>query len=254
MTHWTEETYVDAPEVVGTNMRQGIDAAGAEVADLLTVLDEHGVHPERALDVACGIGRHAVPLAGDGVEVHGVDISPEYVQRARERAAEAGVADRTTFEVGDMRELGGVGDEYDLVTVWLAFGYFDDETNEAIAGALRERVADGGALVMGVHNKDGVVADYEASSATLQDGVLAVYRNEYTPETGRLETRITMLRQRDEGYESVGDAVVDVRLYAPAELRRVLERAGFSTVHLYAGPDGAALERDSERCVVVAEP
>lgn len=254
MTHWTEETYVETPEVVGTNMRQGIDAAGDEVADLMALLDGHDIHPESALDVACGIGRHAIPLADHGVEVHGVDIAPEYVQRARERAAEAGVAERTTFEVGDMRELTAVGDEYDLVTVWLAFGYFDDETNEAVVETLRERVADDGALVMGLHNKDGALANYEESSAALQNGVLKVYRNEYTPETGRIETQITMLRERDEGYESVGEAVVDLRLYAPAELRRHLDHAGFSTVHLYAGPDGAALERDSERYVVLAEP
>jgi hypothetical protein len=45
----------------------------------------------------------------------------------------------------------------------------------------------------------------------------------------------------------------DLRLYGPAELRRLLERAGFEAVHLSGSLDGAALERESSRLVVVAE-
>jgi tellurite methyltransferase len=44
----------------------------------------------KALDIAMGIGRNSLFLANWGLEVEGIDISPEFVARAGEMAAEAG--------------------------------------------------------------------------------------------------------------------------------------------------------------------
>ncbi|MCT9095506.1 bifunctional 2-polyprenyl-6-hydroxyphenol methylase/3-demethylubiquinol 3-O-methyltransferase UbiG [Haloarchaeobius sp. HME9146] len=255
MTHWTEEMFVDHPEVFAVTMRQRVDDAAEQVEQLLALVGEHGVVPETALDVACGIGRHAVELADAGVSVRGVDISPHYVETARERAADADVADRATFEVGDMRDLGTVEGEYDLVTnMWTAFGYFDEDTNEAVAAGLHETVADDGVLVMELVNKEATMANYRNSFAGRDDDLLHVEETEYTPATGRMETTLTLFEEQAEGYDHVGEVSWDLRLYAPSELRRLLERAGFSEVSLYGGLDGSDLERETHRLVVVAEP
>lgn len=236
-------------------MRQRVDAAAEEVDELLALLGDHDVEPETVLDVACGIGRHAVPLAERGLDVHGVDLSPEYVTTSRDRAAKADVADTATFEVGDMRELDTVGGEYDVVTnLWTAFGYYDDATNEAVAEGFRKRVAAGGALVMELANKEAMMANYHDSAAGLEDGLLHAERREYDPERGRIETTLTLLREQDDAYESVGEVTWDLRVYGPAEVRRLLDRAGFSTVQLYGGFAGSPLERESNRLVVVAKP
>ena len=51
---------------------------------------ERGGHP-RALDVAMGRGRHAVPLARAGFRTFGVDVKLEAVREARATAARDGV-------------------------------------------------------------------------------------------------------------------------------------------------------------------
>jgi SAM-dependent methyltransferase len=270
MTHWTEDLFLDNAETFAVTMRQRVEESGHEIEHLQELLADHGLHPETALDVACGIGRHAVELAASGIDVHGLDISPEYVDSARKRAADAGLEDSASFEVADMRELSGRDQTYDLVTnLWTAFGYFDEATNEAVAEGFYDRVDSDGALVMELANKEAVMANYKESSASRGDGYLYVERSEYTPETGRMETKMTLFRfeddQTDESdpdadggaeteYEQVGEMTWDTRLYSPAELRRLLERAGFSTVSLYGGLDGSALEIDSPRVVAVAEP
>ena len=272
MSHWTEELFVEDPEVFEITMRHRLERTGEEVDRLLDLLSAHGVEPSGALDVACGIGRHAVELGGAGVDVHGIDISPAYVDAARERVREAGVDDRVTFEVADMRNLADMEGSYDLVTnMWTAFGYFDDETNEAVAAGFRERVADDGALVVELVNKESVLADFQKSSAQEDDGLLYVEKQEYTPETARMETELRLFRPQDgsdveteadgdsetgapEDYEFLGTISWDLRLYAPAELRRLLERAGFGEVSLYGSLDGESLDRESPRLVVVAEP
>ena len=63
---------------------------------------------ERVLDVGCGWGSFAIHAAKrHGVHVTGITLSEPQAARARERAAEAGVADQVDIRVMDYRELRG---------------------------------------------------------------------------------------------------------------------------------------------------
>ena len=72
---------------------------------------------ERVLDVGCGGGQHAIELARQRPDIHlvGVDLSAEFVRRARKRAAEAGLDDRVVFVEGSALELPYGGEEFDHV-------------------------------------------------------------------------------------------------------------------------------------------
>lgn len=79
--------------------------------------EEAGREPPygRALDLGCGSGIHAVTLAARGWEVTGIDSVPRALDRARDRAGEAGVDVR--FLHGDVTALrsAGVGSDFRLV-------------------------------------------------------------------------------------------------------------------------------------------
>jgi SAM-dependent methyltransferase len=79
----------------------------AEVA-LLTELAAGG----RALELGIGTGRVALPLAANGVEVHGVDASPKIVAKMREKPG----GDAIPVTIGDMADVPVAGD-YSLVFV-----------------------------------------------------------------------------------------------------------------------------------------
>lgn len=254
MSHWTEQTYGEADQVIGEGLRRCADEAGEQISDLLGLLAEYDINPDRALDASCGIGRHSVELALAGIPVNGFDISTSYIEDARERAAEAGVADDTSFEVADIRDLDDIAGVYDLVLHWFAFGYFEDEVNEAIAANLHARTAADGALVMGLDNAIAHFADFEEELASFSQDVLQVEQRQYHLETGRLEGSITKFRQAEGGYEFIGEVPWDTRLFTPVEARRLLQRAGFTAVHCYGGLDGSDLEREASPLVVVAEP
>ena len=70
-------------------------------------------------DIGCGHGASTVLMAGayPNSRFVGFDFHPASVDTARKRAADAGVADRVTFEVASAKDYPGGG--YDLVT------YFD---------------------------------------------------------------------------------------------------------------------------------
>lgn len=60
----------------------------------------------RVLDLGCGKGDVAIPLARElGCRVHGIDLFPPFVEEARTRAEEEGVADLCRFQVGDLRAM-----------------------------------------------------------------------------------------------------------------------------------------------------
>src|SRR3954466_8427602 len=64
-----------------------------------------------ALDVGCGAGLLAEPLARLGAKVTGIDASPEVIAVATQHASATGLA--IDYRAGDVQELKG---QFDLVT------------------------------------------------------------------------------------------------------------------------------------------
>lgn len=79
------------------------------------VVKSMGVTPPlRALDLGCGDGTTAVPLARTGADVTGIDIARNLVEAGNRRAAQAGLT-RLKFQEGDACNLEGVADKsFDL--------------------------------------------------------------------------------------------------------------------------------------------
>src|SRR5215218_7484247 len=79
----------------------------AQEAKLELVCQKLGLQPgDRVLDVGCGWGSFAIHAATrHDVEVLGITLSPPQAERARERVAELGLAERIEIRVADYRAL-----------------------------------------------------------------------------------------------------------------------------------------------------
>jgi 2-polyprenyl-3-methyl-5-hydroxy-6-metoxy-1,4-benzoquinol methylase len=98
----------------------------------------------RVLDVACGTGNTAIPLARNGCIVTGVDIAPNLILQARERAAAEGVT--ITFDEGDAEQLPYADASFDAVTTM--FGAMFAPRPEIVAAELARVLKPGGLLAM----------------------------------------------------------------------------------------------------------
>jgi SAM-dependent methyltransferase len=79
------------------------------------LLKKYDIHPERALDIACGEGTFVVEMAKTGIKMTGIDLSPEMLALAAEKAAQENLT--IEFFNRDMREIDFVN-EFDLATCW----------------------------------------------------------------------------------------------------------------------------------------
>jgi 2-polyprenyl-6-hydroxyphenyl methylase / 3-demethylubiquinone-9 3-methyltransferase len=110
--------------------------------------DECGRTPlqgKTALDVGCGAGLLAEPLARLGAKVTGIDASPEVIAVAREHAAAMGLD--IDYRVGDVQVLEA---QFDLITCMEVIEHVADAA--AFVKALAKRLAPGGLLVMSTPN------------------------------------------------------------------------------------------------------
>jgi tRNA/tmRNA/rRNA uracil-C5-methylase (TrmA/RlmC/RlmD family) len=59
---------------------------------IYAVWDKFGLNPKTVIDLGCGTGSIALPLAKEGYDVIGVDLSPEMLTEADHKAMEEGVS------------------------------------------------------------------------------------------------------------------------------------------------------------------
>ncbi len=103
--------------------------------------------PLQALDLGCGDGTTALPLAKLGATVLGVDIAANLVAAGNRRAAEAGL-DRLTFQEGDASDLQGIPDDsFDLTLS--VFGAMFAPRPFDVAKEMVRVTKPGGRIVMG---------------------------------------------------------------------------------------------------------
>ena len=112
--------------------------------------DSRAVRPlagRRALDVGCGAGLLAEPLARLGAEVTGVDAAGENIAAARAHAAGAGLA--VTYTCGDIADLGLSG--FDVVSAMEVIEHVADKP--AFIAALAAALAPDGLMLLSCPNR-----------------------------------------------------------------------------------------------------
>jgi predicted TPR repeat methyltransferase len=104
------------------------------------------------LDVGCGTGTLAIPLAKEGYDVKGVDLSEDMLMVAQEKADQSKV--RLQFFQQNMSELNGFYPT-DLVTIFCdSINYLDSESNvKSTFESVYKNLRDGGLFLFDIHSQ-----------------------------------------------------------------------------------------------------
>jgi SAM-dependent methyltransferase len=205
-------------------------------------LAEEGLKGCKVLDVPCGIGRVAIPLARLGFEVQGVDLSPHLVGVAKEKAAGFKLPPgMTKFVVGDMHDLVSrfAPGSFDAVlNVFTSIGYGSEEDDLKFFSEAREVTKRGGLLLIsGLRNRDYIARN--PSQNVYEESRRLLVLDTYSFDTGRSRERglwrFYLKRGGKKGgeLEFAGEFPTDIRVYSPHELVSRLEATGWSVKETY---------------------
>ncbi|WP_293902922.1 cyclopropane-fatty-acyl-phospholipid synthase family protein [Phenylobacterium sp.] len=128
--------------------RPGQSLADAQIAKLRHIAAKLALAGgERVLDIGCGWGGMACYLAGTAGagEVLGVTLSGEQLGRARERAADRGLADRVGFALQDYRDVQG---QFDRIVSVGMFEHVGRVWYDTFFDTCQARLADGGVMLL----------------------------------------------------------------------------------------------------------
>ena len=221
-----------------------------ETAFLLRHLDPAQQGRSRLLDVPCGEGRLARPVAAAGHDVVGVDLSSAAIERLRHDAAAAGTD--VTGLVGDMRSLGTtLAGQPPFDGAWCmgnSFGYLNGLDTTTFVGDLAAALRSGGRFVL-----DAAIAAesvlpqltehdrYENGDAVL-DNV-----NSYDPLQSTMITHMTL-----EAGGRREQRVVRHRVMTCREIAEELESHDLVVDDVFGGLADEPFELAAERCLMVA--
>jgi SAM-dependent methyltransferase len=219
-------------------------------AEVNAVVERLGLAPPaRLLDLCCGQGRHAVPLAQLGYRVTGLDLSRPLLARAA--AFAAGQGQRVGLVEADMRRLPFADASFDAVlNLFNAFGYLEDDAqDELVLGEVARVLRPGGRFLQELANREAQVRDWHGSDVQRTDGGLVVLQ-ERALDLRSSRQLVTYTLLHPDGRRAILRNAI--RLYTLTELEAMLGRAGLELLEVSGDLGGGPLELDSDFVVTLS--
>jgi SAM-dependent methyltransferase len=246
--HWTDGYYGELYlRSVGHLLTPRLSAWEAEVVARLLRLGPR----DRVLDLACGQGRHAWPLAGRVGWLLGLEREAEALRRAVRRPGEGRRA--PAFLRADLRALPLRPGSFDAVYSWYASLFMYDEAgNAAVLREAGRLLRPGGRLLVHHANPLALAAEPRAEARHRRpEGGEVVEVSDFDPATGvdRCARRLHLPEGR------VLDATAELRYYSPPEWEPLAARAGLRLIALTSStpPPGGRLGPDAPDLIALLE-
>jgi SAM-dependent methyltransferase len=243
--HWTHKLFVENAELYLPFLEQGKERALHEAIVLSQLLEEQGVRPNsKLLDVACGIGRHAVLMAQRGYQVSGLDISLLYVEKAQEYASSQGVD--VDFQCGDVLQVAShLGDAapFDaIVNMFTSHSYYGWDGDLTTFRQLRELASDNAVLVILTSNRDAIVRKFTPEAMDKAGDVRILQLRYLDLETSTMHNEWEFFEGQNESLKLSLSIHMEHRLYSLHDMKRLLEEAGWTYVKAMGQSDEAGDE------------
>lgn len=199
------------------------------------------------LDIPCGFGRLAIPLAKRGFSLTCVDISEHFITALDKKVKEENLPIRTIH--GNILSMDLNGSYDGAYCMGNSFGYFDYRGMEIFVKKLSSCLKPRGRFM--IHS--GMVAESilpkmpGEKSYVLGDLTMQIH-NEYNVEESYLVSRLTYQKNNHSEEHSFKHYV-----YTIGEIRRLLRASGLKIIKLYSGPDKTDYKPGDPQVYIVCE-
>lgn len=199
------------------------------------------------LDLCCGPGRYAIPMAKQGFHVTGIDRTQYLITRGRARARREKVKIRWLKK--DMRNFSHPEAFDTVINMWSSFGYCKNrEEDREVLQNIHTSLRPGGKVFIDNMGKE-VLARINAPTMTedYPDGKTLVHRVKAVDDWSRVHMDWFLID---------GDRVrrfnLQLNLYSGFEMRQMLEQAGFTEIQIHGNFEGDPYDNRARRLITVA--
>ena len=208
----------------------------------------------KILELCCGTGRLTIPITKDGYNISGVDYTASMLERAKEKASQAGL--KINFIEADIRTL-NLQEKFDLI--FLPFNsihhLYKNEDLFEVLKVVRNHLKEKGLFLLDCFNpniryivekekEQQVIAEY-----TTNDRRKVLIEQSMHYENATQINRIKWHYFINDKFHSVQN--MDMRLFFPQELDSYLGWAGFNVIHKFGNFEEAAFNDHSEKQIYV---
>lgn len=208
------------------------------VADWLEVKEG-----ESALDLACGKGRHSLMLHEAGLNVVGLDLSPESIKDANKFSSEG-----LQFVQGDMRNF-HLPNRFNYVfNFFTSFGYFNDqEDNLAVLKRIHEHLLPKGIILIDFLNPTEVEGSIVPEEEIERGGVIFHVKRYISDDKIQKEICFT-----DKGNDfNFKEEVQELRR---TDFEELFRKSGFKLIRVFGDYElNPFKEISSKRMILIAE-
>jgi SAM-dependent methyltransferase len=227
----------------------------AEIADknqtqLQIQFIKNHLEPEGCvLDLACGTGRHLIPLSAEGYGMVGLDVSKRLLKIAKQRSA------NMQLVRGDLRFLPFKNDVFTAaISMDTSLGYLPSEKEDMESLAEVKRALKlNSVVIVDVFNRAYLVGKYrgkEPSFKTYEYSNFTLQQKRTVSDKGDWLRDVWLVKNKSDGHEKVFEH--SVRLYGALRLQELLKIVGFKISALFGDYEGQNFHDGFPRLIVVA--
>ena len=209
--------------------------------------------PELVLDMGCGTGAMSIELAGRGYDVTAIDVSPEMLSKAYERAAEAGL-NGILFLEEDMCDFELYGTVGSAVCCLDGINHLTESSEVKRCFSLVHNYLDpGGLFIFDVNTPYKFHKIYADNDYILEeDGAVCLWQNRLSDDGQICDFHLSVFEKCPDGRYTRRDGVQSERCYDLEFLKSALGSAGFEIAGIFGGVDFSEPREDTERWHIAA--
>ncbi len=210
--------------------------------------------PSLVLDLGCGTGVITLELARRGYDMTGVDLSPEMLDEARERAQDEGITD-VLWLCQDMRSFELYGTVDAVIATCDAVNYLLTAKDlDRTLSLVHNYLVPDGIFVFDVSSRAKFERMYRGDIIIENEDVYCGWQNEYNEKTHMADFFLSYFSETEDGVYERRDEHQRQKAWSVRSIKNALARCGFELLTVTDSYDGGELtgETDADRIYFAA--
>lgn len=211
------------------------------------------------LEFACGTGRITFPIAQAGIEITGIDISINMLQKAKEKLAKEPeeIRKKVTLIQADCNNFNLPNKNFSAVfSPWGFYAVTNNDERDCL-NSVKKHLNAKGYFVVDIRNEKEPAKDWDIKRVEEEEEFPELKIKRESHVIGNAKTKIFKLIYQTKvmfSDRSVKEIITErkQKLYTKKDMEKLLENSGFKILEIYGDYDFSDYQTDSKRAIFIS--